>query len=106
MQEISATELKQRLDAGDDIQIVDVRQPDEYAVAKIEGAVLIPLGEVVARMDEIDPTRETVVQCKGGVRSAKAIEALTAAGFSGTLINLRGGITAWSDEVDAGVPKY
>lgn len=106
MKEISATELKRRLDAGDDIQIIDVRQPDENAFAKIEGTTLIPLGEVVARMSEIDPTRETVVHCKLGGRSAKAIEALTAAGFSGTLINLTGGITAWSNEVDPSVPKY
>lgn len=106
MQEISATELKQRLDAGDDIQIIDVRQPDEHAVARIEGATLIPLGEVVARMGEIDPSRETVVHCKLGGRSAKAIEALTAAGFAGSLTNLKGGITAWSDEVDPSVAKY
>ena len=106
MKEITATELKRRLDAGDDIQIIDVRQPDENAFAKIEGTTLIPLGEVVARMSEIDPTRETVVHCKLGGRSAKAIEALTAAGFSGTLINLTGGITAWSNEVDPSVPKY
>ena len=106
MQEISATELKQRLDAGEDIQIIDVRQPDEYAFAKIEGTKLIPLGEVISRMDEIDESRETVVHCKMGGRSAKAIEALQRAGFKGSLINLRGGITAWSNEVDSKVPKY
>lgn len=106
MQEISATELKQRLDSGEDIQIIDVRQPDEYAFAKIEGTKLIPLGEVIARMDEIDENRETVVHCKMGGRSAKAIEALQRAGFKGNLINLRGGITAWSNEVDSKVPKY
>jgi adenylyltransferase/sulfurtransferase len=106
MQEISATELKQRLDAGDDIQIIDVRQPDEYAFARIEGTKLIPLGEVLKRMDEIDETRETVVHCKMGGRSARAIEALQRAGFKGNLINLRGGITAWSNEVDSSIPKY
>lgn len=106
MQEITATELKQRLDAGEDIQIIDVRQPDEYAFAKIEGTKLIPLGEVISRMDEIDDSRETVVHCKMGGRSAKAIEALQRAGFKGNLINLRGGITAWSNEVDSKVPKY
>ena len=57
-------------------------------------------------MTEIDPARETVCQCKGGVRSAKAIQALLQAGFEGRLINLKGGITAWSDEVDPSVPKY
>ncbi len=106
MQEITATELKKRLDAGEDIQIIDVRQPDEYAFAKIEGAKLIPLGEIAARMNEIDEKRETVVHCKMGGRSAKAIEIMQAAGFKGTLSNLRGGITAWSNEVDPKVPKY
>ena len=106
MEQITATELKKRLDAGDDIQLIDVRQPDENAFAQIEGAKLIPLGEIVKRMDEIDPTRETVVHCKAGGRSAKAIEALQRAGFKGDLKNLAGGITAWSNEVDPKVPKY
>ncbi len=106
MEQITATELKKRLDAGDDIQLIDVRQPDENAFANIEGAKLIPLGEVVNRMDEIDPQRETVVHCKAGGRSAKAIELLARAGFQGSLKNLAGGITAWSNEVDPKVPKY
>ncbi|MGI9056867.1 MAG: rhodanese-like domain-containing protein [Pyrinomonadaceae bacterium] len=106
MEQITATELKKRLDAGDDIQLIDVRQPDEYAFAKIEGAKLIPLGEIVNRMDEIDPKRETVVHCKAGGRSAKAIEALQRAGFNGEMKNLAGGITAWSNEVDPKIPKY
>ncbi|HMJ08675.1 MAG TPA: rhodanese-like domain-containing protein [Pyrinomonadaceae bacterium] len=104
--EISATDLKNRLDAGDDIQIIDVRQPSEYAFAKIEGAKLIPLGEILNRMGEIDERRETVLQCKMGGRSAKAIEILQAAGFKGDLKNLKGGITAWSNEVDPKIPKY
>ncbi|PYS93781.1 MAG: molybdenum cofactor biosynthesis protein MoeB [Acidobacteria bacterium] len=106
MEEITATELKQRLDQGDDLQIIDVREPHEYEIAKLEQAKLIPLGQVVGRMNEIDPNRETVVHCKGGVRSAKAIEALQRAGFAGRLVNLRGGITAWSNDVDPSVPKY
>ena len=106
MQEITATELKTLLDKGEDVQIIDVRQPDENAFARIEGAKLIPLGEILTRIDEIDPTRETVVHCKAGGRSSKAIEALTRAGFKGNLRNLKGGITAWSNEVDASVPKY
>jgi len=106
MQEITATELKQRLDNGDDIQLIDVRQPDENTFARIEGAKLIPLGEILTRMNEIDPTRETVIHCKAGGRSAKAIEALQRSGFKGKLENLKGGITAWSNEVDASVPKY
>ncbi|MCA1622509.1 MAG: hypothetical protein LC768_00415 [Acidobacteria bacterium] len=106
MQEITATELKQRLDSDADIQLIDVRQPDEYAFAKIEGAKLIPLGDVVKRMNEIDENRETVIHCKMGGRSAKAIEVLQKAGFRGDLKNLKGGITAWSNEVDSKVPKY
>ena len=106
MQEITATELKKRMDAGDDIQLIDVRQPDENAFARIEGAKLIPLGQIIQRMSEIDENRETVVHCKMGGRSAKAIEMLQQAGFKGELKNLIGGITAWSDEVDRSVPKY
>ncbi|MEP7213578.1 MAG: rhodanese-like domain-containing protein [Acidobacteriota bacterium] len=104
--EISATDLKKRLDAGDAIQLIDVRQPDENAFAKIEGAKLIPLGDVMKRMNEIDETRETVIHCKMGGRSARAIEMLRAAGFKGDLKNLKGGITAWSNEVDPKIPKY
>ena len=106
LEEITATELKQRLDHGDDIQIIDVREPHEYEIARIPGTKLIPLGQVVNRLNEIDPSRETVCHCKAGVRSAKAIEALKQAGFPGHLINLKGGITAWSNEVDPAVPKY
>ena len=106
MQEITATELKQRLDKGDDIQLIDVRQPDEHAFAKIEGAKLIPLGDIMRRMNEIDESKETVIHCKMGGRSAKTIEVLQKAGFKGNLSNLKGGITAWSNEVDAKVPKY
>jgi adenylyltransferase/sulfurtransferase len=106
MEEITATELKQRLDQGADIQIIDVREPHEYEIGQIPDSKLIPLGQVLNRMNEIDPDRETVVHCKMGGRSAKAIDALTRSGFPGKLINLKGGITAWSDEVDPRVPKY
>ncbi|HEV7902522.1 MAG TPA: rhodanese-like domain-containing protein [Pyrinomonadaceae bacterium] len=106
MEEITATELKARLDRGDDLQIIDVREPNEYEAARLEGSKLIPLGQVLNRKDEIDESRETVVHCKGGGRSAKAIEALQRAGFTGRLLNLKGGITAWSNDVDPSVPKY
>ena len=104
--EITATELKQRLDKGDDIQIIDVREPDEVAIARIPNSVHIPLAQVVSRMSEIDPNRETVVHCKMGGRSARAIDALKRSGFTGNLLNLAGGITAWSNDVDPSVPKY
>lgn len=106
IEEISATELKRRMDAGENIQLIDVRQPDENAFAKIEGAKLIPLGEILMRMDEIDESRETVIHCKMGGRSATAIQALERVGFKGKLKNLKGGITAWSNEVDPTIPKY
>lgn len=106
MPEITATELKQRLDSGVDIQIIDVREADEVAIAKIPNSIHIPLGQVLNRMSEIDSEKETVVHCKMGGRSARAIEALKRSGFAGSLTNLKGGITAWSNEVDPSVPKY
>jgi adenylyltransferase/sulfurtransferase len=106
IEEISATDLKRRMDAGDDIQLIDVRQPEEWAFAKIDGAKNIPLGELMKRASEIDEKRETVIHCKMGGRSAKAIEILRHLGYEGSLKNLRGGITAWSNEVDPKVPKY
>lgn len=106
MEEITASELKRRLARGDDIQVIDVREPHEYEIARLPDTKLIPLSQVVSRMSEIDPARETVLHCKGGVRSAKAIEALKQAAFPGRLINLKGGITAWSNDVDPSVPKY
>lgn len=106
MEEITSTELKQRLDNGEDIQIVDVREDNEVAIARIPNSIHIPMGQVLARMDEIDPDRETVVHCKGGGRSARVIEALQRSGFKGKLANLKGGILGWSNEVDPTVPKY
>lgn len=106
MQEITVTELKKLMDEGADIQLIDVREPNEYAFARIEGAKHIPLGEVLQRMSEIDETKDTIVHCRSGVRSANAIRAMQNAGFKGNLTNLKGGILAWSDEVDPSVPKY
>lgn len=106
MDEITATELKERLDKGDDIQLIDVREDNEVAIARIPGAIHIPMAQVLNRVDEIDPERETVVHCKGGGRSARVIDALQRSGFKGKLINLKGGILGWSNEVDPSVPKY
>ncbi|MGI8835820.1 MAG: rhodanese-like domain-containing protein [Pyrinomonadaceae bacterium] len=105
MPEITVTELKERLDNGDDIQIVDVREPNEVAVGTIPNSIHIPLAQVINRMSEIHPARETVVHCKMGGRSARAIQALRQSGFSGNLLNLKGGIIAWSNEIDRDV-KY
>ena len=106
MQEITATELKERLESGDEIQLIDVRNPDEFAFAKIEGARLIPFGEVMARTEEFASEKDIVVMCRSGVRSARVIEFLESRGHEGKLYNLIGGILAWSDEVDPSVPKY
>ena len=106
MPEITATELKERLDNGDDIQIIDVREANEVAVGAIPNSVHIPLAQVINRMSEIDPARETVVHCKMGGRSARAIDAMQRSGFQGKLINLKGGIIGWSNDVDPSVPKY
>ncbi|MDQ3129670.1 MAG: rhodanese-like domain-containing protein [Acidobacteriota bacterium] len=106
MQEVTATELKKRMDSGEDVQLIDVRQPDEHEFARIKGAKLIPLGDIVKRMNELDANREVVLHCKAGGRSAQAIEMLKRAGFTGDLKNLKGGITAWSNEVDPKIPKY
>ncbi|HSS21967.1 MAG TPA: rhodanese-like domain-containing protein [Pyrinomonadaceae bacterium] len=106
MPEITATELKQRIDNGDDIQIIDVREANEVAIGTLPNSIHIPLGQIVNRMSEIDPSRETVVHCKMGGRSARAIAALKQSGFTGNLINLAGGITAWSNDVDPSIPKY
>ncbi|HWF88485.1 MAG TPA: rhodanese-like domain-containing protein [Pyrinomonadaceae bacterium] len=106
MDEITPAELKQRLDKGDDIQIVDVREDNEVAIGRLPNSIHIPLAQILARMNEIDPNRETVVHCKMGGRSARAIEVMQRSGFRGKLMNLKGGILRWSDEVDPSVPKY
>jgi adenylyltransferase/sulfurtransferase len=106
LEEITATELKLLFEREEDFQLIDVREPFEYEIASIPGSKLIPLGEIVNRICEIEKGQTTVVQCKGGVRSAKAIGYLKDAGFEGRLINLKGGIGAWSDTVDPSVPKY
>src|SRR5437762_14334838 len=104
--QITAKDLKQRRDNGDDLQIIDVREAHELAVAKMPNTIHIPLGQIVTRMSEIDPNKETIVHCKMVGRSAMAIAALKQAGFTGYLTNLAGGITAWSNDVDPSVPKY
>ena len=106
LEEITAAELKSLIDGNADFQLIDVREPFEYDIARIPGAKLIPLGEIVNRICEIEKGKTTIVQCKGGVRSAKAIGYLKDAGFNGHLVNLKGGIGAWSDTVDRSVPKY
>jgi sulfur-carrier protein adenylyltransferase/sulfurtransferase len=103
--EISAVELKIRIDRGDDLAIVDVREPNEYQINRIPGSVLIPLGDVPKRFNELDPDQEIVVHCKMGSRSAKAADFLRSVGFK-RVLNLTGGVLAWIDKVDPSQPKY
>ncbi len=105
MQALTPRELKQELDSGKDLFILDVREPHEYQICALPGSTLIPLGQVPARIKELDPNRDIVVHCRSGARSAKAVEYLSQHGFS-KVRNLTGGILAWSDEVDPSVPKY
>jgi len=102
--EIAPRELKARLDRGDDIYILDVREPHEYQICNL-GGHLIPLGDLSRRVSELDSSREIVAHCRSGKRSAEAVEFLRKAGFR-KVLNLKGGILAWSDEVDPSVPKY
>src|SRR5271169_4155230 len=102
--EITAKELKARLDRGDDLFILDVREPHEYQICNLNGK-LIPLGELPRRVHELDTSREIVAHCRSGKRSAEAVDFLRKAGFR-KILNLKGGILAWSDEVDSAVPKY
>jgi sulfur-carrier protein adenylyltransferase/sulfurtransferase len=102
--EITPRELAQRLAAHDDFTLIDVREPYEWQIGRIEGARLIPLGEIPDAMSTLDPAKEIVVYCRSGKRSADAVRQLTAAGFNAT--NVAGGILRWSDEVDPTIPKY
>ncbi len=103
--EITALELKACLDRGEQTLILDVRNPEEITICRIAGSKVIPLPELPARLGELDPGTPMVVHCKSGVRSAKAIALLQAAGFS-RLKNLKGGILAWAQEVDPSLPTY
>ncbi|MEO6213872.1 MAG: molybdopterin-synthase adenylyltransferase MoeB [Vicinamibacterales bacterium] len=103
--EITVEELKQRLDRGDDVQLVDVREPNEFQICRIEGSTLIPLGQLEARIAELDPRSDIVVHCKMGGRSAKALAMLQERGFT-NVHNLTGGILAWIDRIDPSQSKY
>jgi adenylyltransferase/sulfurtransferase len=103
---ITAVELKARLDKNDPIQIIDTREPHERAIVKFPQAKVIPLGQMVRRIDEFDPGIDAVFICKIGQRSVFAIRALQEAGYSGRLLNLKDGINAWAREVDTSLPVY
>src|SRR5712691_209040 len=101
--DLTAAELKAKLDSGEDILILDVREPQEYRINQIHGSILIPLGDLPQRVREIDSAREIVVHCKTGARSAKAVEFLRGAGFR-RVRNLKRGIVGWIEAIDPTQP--
>ena len=101
---ITVDQLKRRIDAGEDVQLIDVREPYEYQIAQMGGR-LIPQNDVPQRLAEIDRDREVVVHCRSGARSQRIAEFLKQAGYP-QVSNLAGGILAWSDEIDPRVQKY
>ena len=103
--EVTPKELKEELDQGQDLYILDVRNTVEYEISRIEGSHLIPLDQLLNRLHELDSARDIVAHCRTGVRSARAIAILQEAGFR-KLRNLKGGVLAWADEVDPTMPKY
>ncbi len=103
--EISASDLAQRLETGIPIRLLDVREPHELQISHLDGATLIPLGQLAGRLSELDSAEEMVVFCKAGTRSARALELLSSAGFR-KVKNLSGGINAWAREVDPEMPVY
>lgn len=103
--ETDVVTLKNRLDAGDQVFVLDVREPHEHQICSLPDSTLIPLGSLPTRVSELNSADEIVVHCKSGMRSAKAVEFLKQAGFN-KVKNLKGGILAWSDQIDPTVPKY
>ncbi|HEX9627783.1 MAG TPA: rhodanese-like domain-containing protein [Acidiferrobacterales bacterium] len=105
MRQITVSELKDRLDAGDSPLLLDVREPWELRVCALPGALHIPMRQVPARLGELDPDREIVVVCHHGVRSYQVVRFMEQQGFTNA-INLAGGVDAWAREVDPEMAKY
>ncbi|GBU21527.1 molybdenum cofactor biosynthesis protein [Fibrobacteres bacterium R8-0-B4] len=103
---ITAVDLKRRLDNGDTIQFIDIREPHERAIVKFPDAIIMPLGQLVRRMEELDPEIDSVFLCKIGQRSILGINALREAGYKGRLLNLQDGLNAWARDVDTSMPVY
>ena len=103
--EISVEELKRRLDAGESLQLLDVREPWECAIVSLPAAQQIPLQQLPQRLKELSSEREVIAMCKSGGRSRRAAQFLQSAGF-GQVANLTGGIDAWIEEIDPTLPSY
>lgn len=104
MKEVTVVELKKMMDSKEDFQLIDVREEVEFEHCNI-GGELIPMGTVMDNLDKISKDKKVVIHCKAGGRSGTIVQMLTAQGYT-NLFNLKGGILAWSDEVDSSVPKY
>ncbi len=104
--EVTVQEMKKALENPNlGIKVIDVREPDEYEIARITGVPLVPLSQIEQRFTELDPNAQYYIHCKSGVRSMKALHFLRGQGFK-YLKNVKGGITAWSEEIDSNVPRY
>lgn len=103
VREISAQELKRRLDAGEKLQLLDVRDPREVALARLPGSVHIPLRQLLGRLEELQPDVDIIAVCKSGGRSHRAVELLDGEGFE-RIANLAGGLDAWRREIDPTLP--
>ena len=104
MKEISVQELKEKLDSGEDFQLIDVREDFEYETSNI-GGLLIPLGGILIEADKVAKDKPVVIMCRSGKRSAAAIMQLEQQGFT-NLTNLKGGMLAWADEIDPNISVY
>lgn len=105
MEALEPRELRRRIDAGEELQLLDVRESEEWSTCRIEGSTWIPLGELSVRHVELDPDRPLVIVCHHGIRSAHAAVALVGLGFD-EVFNLTGGIDRWSRDVDPALPRY
>jgi rhodanese-related sulfurtransferase len=103
--ELAPLQVKRRLDAGEPLRLLDVREPWECAIARLPGSVNIPLGEITSRWQELDAESEIIVVCKAGSRSRRVAQFLSAQGF-GRVANLSGGIDAWTRDIDPSLPSY
>ncbi len=103
--ELLPQQVKRRLDAGEPLRLLDVREPWEYAIARLAGSVNIPLGEITSRWQELDADSQIIVMCKAGSRSRRVAQFLSAQGF-GRIANLSGGIDAWTRDIDPSLASY
>jgi len=104
MKEVTVRELKAMMDSGEDIQVIDVREQNEYEFCNI-GAEHIPMGEIIQKADQLSKDKKVIIHSKSGGRSGNVVNALTARGFN-NVANLQGGILAWSAEIDPSIPTY